>query len=115
MKGKEKTASSASNVFYMLKILTHGSRGYVIYTFVKEIVENVFWTVFSVYLTEWIYVSIENKTPFTALAAFVGAMCLGHVCIHITAAVHQLCEKQFLSKMYQDFYKRVIRKSVLSA
>ncbi len=90
----------------MLKILTHGSRGYVIYTFVKEIVENVFWTVFSVYLTEWIYVSIENKTPFTALAAFVGA---------ITAAVHHLCEKQFMSKMYQDFYKRVIRKSVLSA
>lgn len=96
----------------MLKILMHGSKGYVIYTFVKELVENVFWTVFSVYLTEWIYVSIENKTPFTALVAFVGAMCLGHVCIHITAAVHQLCEKQFLPKMYQDFYKRVIKKSV---
>ena len=111
MSRKEK-ASFVSNVFYMLKILMHGSKGYVIYTFVKELVENVFWTVFSVYLTEWIYVSIENKTPFTALAAFVGAMCLGHVCIHITAAVHQLCEKQFLPKMYQDFYKRVIKKSV---
>lgn len=111
MSRKEK-ASFVSNVFYMLKILMHGSKGYVIYTFVKELVENVFWTVFSVYLTEWIYVSIENKTPFTALVAFVGAMCLGHVCIHITAAVHQLCEKQFLPKMYQDFYKRVIKKSV---
>ncbi|MBQ8781902.1 MAG: ABC transporter ATP-binding protein [Oscillospiraceae bacterium] len=108
----EKKPSSLSNVLYMLKILWHGSKGYVIYTFIKEFNENVFWTIFSVYLTEWIYVAIENKTPFTALASFVGAMCIGHVCIHITAAIHQLCEKQFLPKMYQDFYKRVIRKSI---
>lgn len=108
----EKKPSSFSNVLYMLKILWHGSKGYVIYTFIKEFNENVFWTIFSVYLTEWIYVAIENKTPFTALASFVGAMCIGHVCIHITAAIHQLCEKQFLPKMYQDFYKRVIRKSI---
>lgn len=97
---------------YMLKILWQGSKGYVIYTFIKEFNENVFWTVFSVYLTEWIYVAIEKKTPFTVLASFVGAMCIGHICIHITAAIHQLCEKQFLPKMYQSFYKRVIRKSV---
>ena len=110
---KEKPKHSAlSNVMYMLKILWRGSKGYVIYTFIKEFNENVFWTIFSVYLTEWIYVAIENKTPFTALASFVGAMCIGHICIHITAAIHQLCEKQFLPKMYRDFYKRVIRKSI---
>lgn len=63
---------------YMLKILWQGSRGYVIYTFIKEFNENVFWTVFSVYLTEWIYVAIENKTPFAVLASFVGVMCIGH-------------------------------------
>ena len=108
----KKKTSSFSNVLYMLKILWHGSKGYVIYTFIKEFNENVFWTIFSVYLTEWIYVSIENKTPFTTLASFVGAMCIGHICIHITAAIHQLCEKQFLPKMYQDFYKRVINKSI---
>ncbi|MBP1560859.1 MAG: ABC transporter ATP-binding protein [Oscillospiraceae bacterium] len=111
MKNKEKP-SSISNVMYMLKILWRGSKGYVLYTFIKEFNENVFWTIFSVYLTEWIYVAIENKTPFTVLASFVGAMCIGHICIHITAAIHQLCEKQFLPKMYQDFYKRVIRKSI---
>ena len=104
--------SSFSNVMYMLNILWRGSKGYVIYTFIKEFNENVFWTIFSVYLTEWIYVAIENKTPFTALASFVGAMCIGHICIHITAAIHQLCEKQFLPKMYQNFYKRVIKKSI---
>lgn len=110
---KEKPKHSAlSNVMYMLKILWKGSKGYVIYTFIKEFNENVFWTIFSVYLTEWIYVAIENKTPFTMLASFVGAMCIGHIGIHITAAIHQLCEKQFLPKMYQDFYKRVIRKSI---
>lgn len=109
---EKKKTSSLANVMYMLKILWHGSRGYVIYTFIKEFNENVFWTVFSVYLTEWIYIAIENKTPFTALASFVGAMCIGHICIHITAAIHQLCEKQFLPKMYQDFYKRVIKKSI---
>lgn len=113
MKKKEKPKYSAlSNVLYMLKILWRGSKGYVIYTFIKEFNENVFWTIFSVYLTEWIYVAIENKTPFTALASFVGAMCVGHICIHITAAIHQLCEKQFLPKMYRDFYKRVIKKSI---
>ncbi|MDE7302653.1 MAG: ABC transporter ATP-binding protein/permease [Oscillospiraceae bacterium] len=111
MKKKDKS-SSLSNVMYMLKILWHGSRGYVIYTFVKELTENVFWTIFSVYLTEWIYEAIEKETPFAALASFVGAMCIGHICIHISAAIHQLCEKQFLPKMYQDFYKRVIRKSI---
>lgn len=97
---------------YMLGILWHGSRGYVIFSFLKELTENVFWTFFSVYLTEWIYTAIENNTPFSVLASFVGAMCIGHVCIHISAALHQLCEKQFLPKMYQDFYKRVIHKSV---
>lgn len=111
MKKKEKS-SSMSNVMYMLKILCHGSCGYVIYTFVKEFAENVFWTIFSVYLTEWIYKAIENETPFAVLVSFVGAMCIGHICIHISAAIHQLCEKQFLPKMYQDFYKRVIRKSI---
>ncbi|MDE5992821.1 MAG: hypothetical protein K2G87_07190, partial [Oscillospiraceae bacterium] len=111
MKKKNKS-SSLSNVMYMLKILWHGSRGYVLYTFVKELTENVFWTIFSVYLTEWIYEAIEKETPFAALASFVGAMCIGHICIHISAAIHQLCEKQFLPKMYQDFYKRVIRKSI---
>lgn len=111
MKKKEKS-SALSNVMYMLKILYHGSRGYVIYTFVKEAAENVFWTIFSVYLTEWIYIAIEKKTPFAALASFVGAMCIVHICIHIICAIHQLCEKQFLPKMYQDFYKRVIRKSI---
>ena len=110
---KEKQKQSAlSNVMYMLKILWQGSKGYVIYTFIKEFNENVFWTIFSVYLTEWIYIAIENKTPFTALASFVGAMCIGHICIHITAAIHQLCEKQFLPKMYRDFYRRVIKKSI---
>ncbi len=110
---KEKPKYSAlSNVMYMLKILWKGSKGYVIYTFIKEFNENVFWTIFSVYLTEWIYVAIENKTPFTMLASFVGAMCIGHIGIHITAAIHQLCEKQFLPKMYRDFYRRVIRKSI---
>lgn len=109
---KEKKPSPVSNVLYMLKILWGGSRGYVIYTFIKEFNENVFWTIFSVYLTEWIYIAIEEKTPFTALAAFVGVMCIGHICIHITAAIHQLCEKQFLPKMYQSFYKRVISKSL---
>ncbi|MCH5348394.1 MAG: ABC transporter ATP-binding protein [Oscillospiraceae bacterium] len=111
-KNKKEKQSSLSNVMYMLKILWHGSRGYVIYTFIKEFTENVFWTIFSVYLTEWIYEAIENKTPFTALVSFVGAMCIGHICIHISAALHQLCEKQFLPKMYRDFYKRVIRKSL---
>ncbi len=110
---KEKPKYSAlSNVLYMLKILWHGSKGYVIYTFIKEFNEEVFWTIFSVYLTQWIYVAIENKTPFTVLASFVGAMCIGHICIHITAAIHQLCEKQFLPKMYRDFYRRVIHKSI---
>lgn len=97
---------------YMLKIMWQGCKGYVLYTFIKEFVENVFWTVFSVWLTEWIYIAIENKTPFTALASFVGAMCIGHVCIHISAAIHQLCEKQFLPEIYRNFYKRVIHKSI---
>ncbi len=101
-----------SNVTYMLKIMWQGCKGYVLYTFIKEFTENVFWTVFSVWLTEWIYIAIENKTPFTALASFVGAMCVGHICIHISAAIHQLCEKQFLPEIYRNFYKRVIRKSI---
>lgn len=109
---KKKSPSPLSNVAYMLGILWHGSRGYVSYTFIKEFTENVFWTIFSVYLTEWIYKAIENETPFAVLASFVGAMCIAHICIHISAAIHQLCEKQFLPKMYRDFYRRVIRKSV---
>lgn len=112
MKKEKSKYSAASNVAYMLKTMWQGSRGYVLYTFIKEFNENVFWTIFSVYLTQWIYEAIENETPFAALAAFVGAMCIGHICIHIISALHQLCEKQFLPKIYQSFYKRVINKSI---
>ena len=108
----KKKQSALSNVTYMLGIMWQGCKGYVLYTFIKEFVEQVFWTVFSVYLTEWIYIAIENKTPFTMLASFVGAMCIGHICIHICAAIHQLCEKQFLPVIYRSFYKRVIKKSI---
>lgn len=109
---KEKKYSAFENVTYMLKILWRGSKGFVCYTFFKLFVGNVFWTFFSIYLTQWIYEAIENQTPFAALAAFVGVMCIGHICIHVISAIHQLCEKQFLPKMYRDFYKRVISKSV---
>ena len=44
MKEKPKH-SPLSNVMYMLRILWRGSKGYVIYTFIKEFNENVFWTV----------------------------------------------------------------------
>lgn len=100
---KEKKYSTFDNVTYMLKILWRGSKGFVCYTFFKLFAENVFWTFFSVYLTQWIYKAIENQTPFAALAAFVGVMCIGHICIHVISAIHQLAEKQFLPKMYQDF------------
>lgn len=96
----------------MLGVMWQGHRGYVLYTFIKEFAENVFWTIFSVWLTEWIYLAIENKTPFTMLASIVGAMCIGHICIHITCAIHQLCEKQFLPEIYRSFYKRVINQSI---
>lgn len=109
---KKEKQSALSNVTYMLGVMWQGCKGYVLYTFIKEFVENVFWTVFSVYLTEWIYIAIENKTPFTMLASFVGAMCIGHICIHICSAIHQLCEKQFLPEIYRSFYKRVIKKSI---
>lgn len=109
---KKKKQSALSNVSYMLGIMWQGCKGYVLYTFIKEFVENVFWTVFSVYLTEWIYIAIENKTPFPVLASVVGAMCIGHICIHTCAAIHQLCEKQFLPEIYRSFYKRVIKKSI---
>ena len=112
MKKEKAKYSPFSNVVYMLKTMCEGSRGYVIYTFIKEFTENVFWTIFSVYLTEWIYISIENKTPFTALVAVIGGMCIGHICIHISAAIHQLCEKQFLPEIYRSFYKKVINKSI---
>lgn len=109
---KEKKYSTFDNVTYMLKILWRGSKGFVCYTFFKLFAGNVFWTFFSVYLTQWIYEAIENQTPFAALAAFVGVMCIGHICIHVISAIHQLAEKQFLPKMYQDFYKSVISTSV---
>lgn len=109
---KKQKQSALSNVAYMLGVMWHGSKGYVLYTFIKEFVENVFWTVFSVYLTEWIYIAIENKTPFKMLASFVGAMCIGHICIHICSVIFQLCEKQFLPEIYRSFYKRVIKKSI---
>lgn len=111
MKIKEKR-SSLSNILYMLKILWHGSPAYVFFTFFKEIGEGIFWTFFSVYMTEYIYLSIERKTPFTALVAFVGAMCLGHVAVHLISATHQYFSKQLIPEMYRDFYTRVIAKSV---
>lgn len=104
--------SFLANVMYMLNILWLGSRGYVIYTFIKEFTENVFWTVFSIYTTEWIYLAIENQTPFAALVAFMAAFCICHICIHISAAIHQLTSKLVIPKIYQNFYKRVIQKSV---
>ncbi len=113
MKEKKKQKySSISNIFFMMKTMWQGSKGYVFYAFFKEITENIFRVFFSVYMTMYIYVSIENKTPFKTLLVFIGGMCLGHVCIHISSAFLQLCEKQFVPKIYQRIYKMVISKSV---
>ena len=113
MKSKEKPKrSSLSNVMYMLKILWQGSPLFVAFTFFKVIAANVFWVVFSVYMTEYIYISIEQKTPFITFISVVGGLCLGHICIHFIAAFQHYFIKLLAPDMYSSFYKKVINKSI---
>lgn len=104
--------SSLSNVLYMLKILWQGSTFFVAFTYFKIIAASVFWTIFSVYMTKYIYISIERKTPFKTVVAVVGGLCLGHVCIHIIAALQYYFIKLLAPQMYSSFYKKVIHKSI---
>ncbi len=104
--------SSVSNIFYMLNILWQGSPYFVIFTFTKEIIGSIFWTFFSVYMTEYIYLSIEQKTPFSSLVAFVGAMSVGHIAVHVMTVVYLYQEKQLVPEIYRTFYRKVIAKSI---
>ncbi len=104
--------SSLSNVMYMLKILWQGCPFFVAFTFFKIITANVCWTIFSVYMTEYIYISIEKKTPYTAFLTVIGGLCIGHICIHIIAAFQYYFVKLLAPDMYRSFYKRVINKSI---
>lgn len=107
-----KTKNSYKNIIYMLKMLWKGSKAFVFFTFFKETAEGIFWTVFSVYMTEYIYVSIENKTPFKSLIIFIGALSLGHIVIHLISATHQYFSKQLTPEIYRSFYSKVIDKSI---
>ncbi len=52
MKKNKLRYTPLSNVLFMLKTLCEGSRVYVVFSFIKKFCEDVFWTIFSVYLTE---------------------------------------------------------------
>lgn len=112
MKKEKPKYSSFSNIAYMMKMMWQGSKGYVIYFFLKEVTEGIFWVTFSVWLTQRIYESIENNSPFKTIVVIVSVLCLCHVCIHISSAFLQLCEKQFMPKIYQKIYKIVIKQSI---
>lgn len=96
---KKKKQSALSNVSYMLGIMWQGCKGYVLYTFIKEFVENVFWTVFSVYLTEWIYIAIENKTPFPVLASVV-EQCVSDISAYIPVRQYISCARSSFSPRF---------------
>ena len=60
-----------ANVWYILKLLWQADKGIVIYTMYKNISEVIFYVYFSVYMTQYIFTCIEEKTAFNNLFVMV--------------------------------------------
>ena len=108
---KEKEKSGFSNFRYMMKMLWSSSKSTVIYTIYKNLAENVFYVFFFVYMTQYIYTCIEQRTPFNELFWFVLVLCILHIVIHFVSAGHGYLLKVKIPEIYRSFFTKVIRKA----
>lgn len=100
------------NIKYMMKMLWRADKGTVIYTLYKNIGEEIFYVFFFVYMTQYIYTCIEQKTPFNQLLRFIIVLCICHVVIHIVSAGHSYYMKLHMPLVYKSIYGQVIDKSI---
>lgn len=107
----KKDKQNKGNIKYMMGLLWKGDKFIVCYTFYKQISECIFAAFFVVYMTQYIYTCIEQKTPFNQLFLLVLFMCSVHVLIHFASAGHAYCLKRRTPEIYRYIFTKVIHKS----
>ncbi len=94
-----------------MKLMWEGDWGIVAYSIFKAVSENIFYVFFFVYMTKYIYTSIENKTPFNEFVLLVAIMCGIHVLTHISSALHAYYMKVRSPEVYRHIFGSVIDKA----
>lgn len=110
-KKDEKKGNNFSNVGYIIKLIWKADKGTVIYTLYKNISEIIFYVFFFVYLTQYIYTCIVDKTPFSNLFRMVSIACLLHVVTHLVSAGHAYYLKLRTPIVYKYIFDKVMDKS----
>ena len=97
---------------YMMGLLWKADKKIVIFSFYKQIAEQAFSVIFTVYLTQYIFTCIEQQSPFEELMKLIIALCLVHVVVHIVSAVWNYQLKRRRPIIYKHIYEQVIEKSL---
>lgn len=103
--------TSFQNIRYILKMLWRGDKGVVVYSLFKTISENIFYVFFVVYMTKYIYTSIEQRTPFNELVVLISVMCGFHILVHFSSAGHAYYMKVRSPEIYRYIFGSVIDKA----
>lgn len=111
MEKKEKN-TPVKNIVFLLKELWAADKRLVIHTMFKALSENIYYVFSYVWLTKYIYRCIELRTPFNEFTRIIVIICLLHVLIHISSAVHQWYYKISTPIVYKHIYSKVIDTSL---
>lgn len=111
MKREQGKMTVLESIKYTLKLIWSADKGVVVYTFFKNIEEEVFLAFITVYMIEVIFLSIEQHTSFKHLVVSVSVFCLIHFLNHINAAVYMYYFKMKSIAVYQHLFKKIISKA----
>lgn len=108
---KKNEMSVAGSMVYTLKTIWNADKGCVIYSFYKNITEEIFISFFVVYCTQLIYSFIEKKIEFEKLIKIVLLFCLLHVAIHLASAGYAYYIRLKRPVVYRHIFNKVINKA----
>lgn len=99
------------NLGYALKTVYNADKRLLIFTLIKNSMEQIFYVFFFVYLTKYIYNCIEKNIPYEQLFTFLLIACSLHVVIHFMCAGYEAYRKVKTPEVYRYIFHRVMELS----
>lgn len=96
------------NLRYVMKTVHAADKGLVWFTLLKNAMEQIFYVFFFVYLTKYIFDSIENNTSYKDLFCFLAIACFLHIVIHFMCGWYECYRQVNTPKIYRYIFHQVM-------
>lgn len=103
-----KKEQKGGNLGYALKTVYNSDKLLLIFTLIKNSLEQIFYVFFFVYLTKYIYDCIEKNIPYENLFRFLLIACSLHVVIHFMCGWYEAYRKVKTPEVYRYIFHKVM-------